>query len=146
MARKNSDNENKKSLVPSLVAMGVSVGGWLYGISQNIFSTFKSIFSNITGSGTNLNNSETFETGSKLDSPDTVAMLLIVAAMLIVTVIGVIGLISFFKRLFGRFAKPEGKENEAKKAEPETVKKDEVVTDAIVAAETVAVKDDEKSE
>lgn len=136
MAHKTSENEKKnKSLVAPLVAVGASVGGWLYGLSQNVLETFRSIFNGSAGTGTSLDADSAFEAGSSITSTDTTAMLIIVVALIILTIIGIIGIIAFFKHLIGRFVKTEKKEE--KKEELAEVKPEKVESGEAVVAETV---------
>ena len=100
-----ADKENKKSgksgIIASLGAVAISVLGWLYGLSINIFEYIKTIYNNTFGEAVKPVSGSDFEFG-KADANDGVVILVIAAAFIILTLLGVIGLIGLFKRLFGK--------------------------------------------
>ncbi len=99
---KNELGSKPQSLVPPLVAIALCVAGWLYGLSQKVIESFKTVYSILFEGGASVGANSDF-VANGMTQGDRLTMIIIVAAVLILTVIGIVGLISLFKRLINNF-------------------------------------------
>lgn len=101
-AIEEGNKQPRKSLGGPLIAIAASVAGWFYGMSQNVLDTFKAIYNGTYGESATLGADSSFSAGAAATSNDNLTMLIIAGVVALVTIIGVIGVIAFFKRLFKR--------------------------------------------
>lgn len=95
--------ERLQSLTMPLVAILVSVAGWVYGISQKVLDTFKTIFNGTYGQSSNLGSESQFVEGGATVADDNISMLVIAGVVVLVTIIGIAGLISLVKRMINNY-------------------------------------------
>ncbi|MBE6754584.1 MAG: hypothetical protein E7559_09610 [Ruminococcaceae bacterium] len=101
--KKKQAGERRKGLAAPLLAVAVSVAGWLYGLSQKVLETFKTIFNGTYGQSAQLGEGSDFAAGSAVSSNDNISMLVIAGLVVLVTIIGIIGVISLFKRMVNNY-------------------------------------------
>ena len=87
-----------KSLATPILAVLLAAAGWMYGMSNNVIDTIRSIFNSITGSGTQLASDSDFAAGNAASTLQTPAGLIAIAVILL-TVLGIIGFITFISRV-----------------------------------------------
>lgn len=99
-----SEKKLKTGIVAPLIAIAVSVAGWLYAWSQDIWDTIKTIFNGTYGESSTLAEDSAFVTGgaSSVSGEAGLTVILIIGAAVLLTVIGVIGLVVLVKRLYNR--------------------------------------------
>lgn len=101
--RKAQVGERRKSLSAPLLAIAVSIAGWIYGISQKVLDTFRTIFNGTYGDAAQLGEGSDFAAGGAASSNDNVTMLIIAGLVVLVTIIGIVGLVSLLKRLVNNY-------------------------------------------
>lgn len=98
----NKSNKNKSLFTP-LIALAASVGAWIYAWGQGIWDTIRTIFNGSYGESAQFGTESSFAAGASSTSAfgeaSSGVILLLIGAVL-VTVIGIIGLFTFIKRLF----------------------------------------------
>lgn len=103
-AKAKKAKEPKKGLIAPLIALAVSVASGLFAWTQGIWDTLKTIFNGTYGESTQLAPDSSFTAGgsaSAFGEAGQTAVLVILAAALVV-IIGVVGLVVLFKRLYNR--------------------------------------------
>ncbi len=81
-----------------LLMIAISAAGWFYGISTGIHEDFATLYASVFGTGTHASdNVVTFDGAS-----ERTGLLLIAAAALLLTVIGVAGVVMLLKRIYNR--------------------------------------------
>ena len=97
--------EPKKGLFAPLLAIAASVGSWIYAWGQGIWDTIRTIFNGSYGASSQLGADSSFATGASSTSAfgeASTGVILLLAAAVLITIIGVAGVIALFKRLFNR--------------------------------------------
>ncbi len=101
---KKSAKNAKTSLVAPLIAIAVSAAGWVYAWAQGIWETIKTIFNGTYGQSSNLGDDSSFVAGgsSALAGEASITVIIIIAAAVLLTAVGVVGIIALLKRLYNR--------------------------------------------
>jgi|GEM_PF-1688370 len=99
-AAEKSSKKHPKGLLLPLILIAISVAGWFYGLAGEgqIFLTMLKV---ATGGGTSLAPDSSFEV-SGAASPEMTAVLIYAALALVLTIIGIVGVIMLFSRLINR--------------------------------------------
>ncbi len=106
-SRKDEVKKEKKlktGIFAPLAAILVSAAGWFYAWTQDIFDAIKTIFNGTYGESANLGEDSSFVTGgaSSVSGEAGLTVILIIGAAVLLTVIGVAGIITLIKRLYNR--------------------------------------------
>jgi len=100
----SAEKKNKKhakGLLLPLILIAISVAGWFYGLMGE-GQVFKTMLTVAAGGGTSLAPDSSFEVPGAT-SPEMTAVLIYAALAILLTVIGIVGIIMFFSRLINRF-------------------------------------------
>lgn len=85
-------------LLLPLLMIAVSVAGWFYGISTGLHEQFAAHYAVVSGNGTHTSDEYvTFDT-----TGDLIGMLIIGGLAILLTIIGIAGIVTLFKRLYNR--------------------------------------------
>lgn len=100
----NSDKKAKTGVTAPLLAIAVSVIGWIYAWAQDIWNTIRTIFNGTYGQSANLADDSAFVTGGAASSfsDARLTVVLIIFAAVLLTLIGIVGVIVLIKRLWNR--------------------------------------------
>lgn len=101
-AEKKSKKRAKGLLLP-IILIAISVAGWFYGLmgEGQIFMTMLKV---ATGGGTSLAPDSSFETPGAV-APEMTAVLIYAALAILLTIIGIVGVVMLFSRIINRFKK-----------------------------------------
>ena len=103
-AKTKDGKEPKKGLLAPLIALAISAASGIFAWTQGIVDTLKTIFNGTYGESTQLGPDSSFTVGGSASAFGEAGQtaILVVAAAALVVIIGVIGLIVLFKRLYNR--------------------------------------------
>ena len=103
-AKKEKPKRHPKGIFAPILAIAVSAAGWIYGIANGFIDQLRSVYNGAFGASSQLASNSDFAIGNAGLSlrDDKATVLLIACIVLLVTIIGVMGIITLIKRLFNR--------------------------------------------
>ncbi len=97
----------KKGIFAPLLAIAASAAGWVYAWGQGVWDTLRTIFNSMYGESSQLASDSSFDipgASTGIFGEATTTALLIAGAAILLAIIGIVGVISLFKRLYNRVA------------------------------------------